>query len=334
MMIRAKKVLNIFILFSLLTGGLLCLGNEITWAGVGTTGYTFLTLPVGARPVSMGEAFVAISDDSNALFWNPAGLVQVQKPEVNMTHLAWLEEISQENFYAVIPLRQAGTVGCGLNYLHTQLLANRDNRDAENSFYFSDLALTLSYAKNLDKRMLGGVSLKFINEAISVDSLSSLAAAVDLGLIARLNNDLSFGCSIQNIGLGLSGLKGNNEQLPLTLRGGLGYWSSTSALVLALDIEKPINDDFYLHTGAEFNQQGILGGILSERIGYIQRINSAGNQWGMLSGLRLGLGFMISNGIQIDYALEPFGEDLGYTHRISLGMELSTDRVRSISKHH
>src|SRR6185369_5748341 len=37
----------------------------------------------GARPIGMGGAFTAISDDSNAPLYNPAGLVQVQWNEVS-----------------------------------------------------------------------------------------------------------------------------------------------------------------------------------------------------------------------------------------------------------
>ncbi|MGA1866945.1 MAG: OmpP1/FadL family transporter [bacterium] len=51
-----------------------------------------LTLPVcpptivgsGARARGMGEAFVAIADDATAASWNPAGLVQLQKPEMSL----------------------------------------------------------------------------------------------------------------------------------------------------------------------------------------------------------------------------------------------------------
>ena len=40
----------------------------------GATGYTFVKLGIGVRPVAMGNAFTAISDDGNAVFWNPSGL--------------------------------------------------------------------------------------------------------------------------------------------------------------------------------------------------------------------------------------------------------------------
>lgn len=38
----------------------------------------------GARALGMGEAFVAIADDATAASWNPAGLVQLQKPEMSL----------------------------------------------------------------------------------------------------------------------------------------------------------------------------------------------------------------------------------------------------------
>ncbi|GAI98447.1 unnamed protein product, partial [marine sediment metagenome] len=40
----------------------------------GATGYTFVKLGIGVRPVAMGNAFTALSDDANAVFWNPSRL--------------------------------------------------------------------------------------------------------------------------------------------------------------------------------------------------------------------------------------------------------------------
>ena len=37
----------------------------------------------GARAVGMGGAFIAVADDATAASWNPAGLVQLEKPEVS-----------------------------------------------------------------------------------------------------------------------------------------------------------------------------------------------------------------------------------------------------------
>ena len=43
-------------------------------AGPGTSAATFLKLGFGARPLALGETFVALADDPSALHYNPAGL--------------------------------------------------------------------------------------------------------------------------------------------------------------------------------------------------------------------------------------------------------------------
>lgn len=40
----------------------------------------------GARPAGMANAFVAIADDASAASWNPAGLVQLERPEFSMVY--------------------------------------------------------------------------------------------------------------------------------------------------------------------------------------------------------------------------------------------------------
>src|SRR2546428_575593 len=49
-------------------------------------GGEFLKVPVGARAVGMGGAFVAVADDATAPWWNPAGLVFLPYREVIPQH--------------------------------------------------------------------------------------------------------------------------------------------------------------------------------------------------------------------------------------------------------
>jgi long-subunit fatty acid transport protein len=44
----------------------------------------------GARALGMGGAFIAVADDATAASWNPAGLAQLDRPEVSLT-LDWTE---------------------------------------------------------------------------------------------------------------------------------------------------------------------------------------------------------------------------------------------------
>ena len=40
----------------------------------------------GSRPLSMGGAFTAVSDDANAITWNPAGLPGLRSTEFTSTY--------------------------------------------------------------------------------------------------------------------------------------------------------------------------------------------------------------------------------------------------------
>jgi len=46
----------------------------------------FLRIPVGARAIGMGGAFVAVADDATAPWWNPAGLIYLPYREVLPQH--------------------------------------------------------------------------------------------------------------------------------------------------------------------------------------------------------------------------------------------------------
>lgn len=52
--------------------------------GKGTPLKNFPIYPVGARPLGMGGAFIALADDVSATYWNPAGLAYLPRPELTL----------------------------------------------------------------------------------------------------------------------------------------------------------------------------------------------------------------------------------------------------------
>ncbi|MCK5503985.1 MAG: hypothetical protein KAJ10_02425, partial [Thermodesulfovibrionia bacterium] len=40
----------------------------------------------GARATGMGGAFIGVADDATAASWNPAGLIQLEKPEISAVY--------------------------------------------------------------------------------------------------------------------------------------------------------------------------------------------------------------------------------------------------------
>ena len=71
----------------------------------------------GARAAGMADAFVAIADDATAASWNPAGLVQLERPELSLvgSYTALAEELDSTMHEEVKSSHLSGSLD--LNYL-------------------------------------------------------------------------------------------------------------------------------------------------------------------------------------------------------------------------
>ncbi len=60
----------------------------------------FLKIPVGARALGMGSAFVSLADDASAVYWNPAGLVFGSTRQVWAEHAEQFGDLVNHDFIA------------------------------------------------------------------------------------------------------------------------------------------------------------------------------------------------------------------------------------------
>ncbi|MCP4634368.1 MAG: hypothetical protein GY855_15685, partial [candidate division Zixibacteria bacterium] len=60
----------------------------------GSVGAQFLKIGVGARYHGMGEASVASVDDIYSLYWNPAGMTNINSSQLAITHINYLLDIN------------------------------------------------------------------------------------------------------------------------------------------------------------------------------------------------------------------------------------------------
>ena len=81
----------------------------------------FLKIGLGARPVAMGETFVGIADDVNAIYWNPAGLNYIVGSEMTAMHALWFEDITF-SFIGYCRPFLSGKIGLGLNIIGVIIL--------------------------------------------------------------------------------------------------------------------------------------------------------------------------------------------------------------------
>lgn len=302
------------------------------YAATGTASANFLTIPVGVRNVAMGETGVA-SFDSNSAYYNPAGLGWLNKPEVTFMHNQHFQNIYYEYFAGATPVMDAGTFGLSVYYLGMSDFQGYD--DAGNStkkLSSNDTAVSLSYGNYVlgDKLegsglCLGG-SVKYISETL--DDASASTIGLDFGSIYTfapadwtLNNSLSVGAAVQNLGGSLT-FDSEKANIPLNIKAGLAYafLNTKSRPLILFDVNMPSDSDIYFSAGSEY----WIRDILALRVGYVTKGSRDTD-----TGIRFGVGIK-GLGMSFDYAYSGFG-DLGNSQRFGLTVNFETPTIFATS---
>jgi long-subunit fatty acid transport protein len=186
-------------------GGLGCLLALLVWLP-GTaraqatinTGTSMNPVGSGARAMGQGNAFIAVADDATAASWNPAGLAQLEKPELSLAveYLSSRGEISSLhhpesedestmdvadlNYLSVAyPFHPGRNLVLSLNYLKLYRF------EREMAFPLRLRDLTPGMDVDLQYELEQSGSLAVLAPAIAVDVTDSLS----LGLTLNLWND-------------------------------------------------------------------------------------------------------------------------------------------------
>lgn len=294
--------------FLLLLAGFIFLLPFPIYGAIGEGGYAgaYLRLGAGARPLGMGGAFVALADDATASYWNPAGLGQLERPQLAaMYSLMSMDRMHNFITYAQ-PLGKLGTVGASLLNFGVRNIDGRDaGGNSTETFSNSENALLLSVGKRLAPALLVGGNIKFLNHRLA--SKEATGFGFDLGAMLKIGDILRIGGAVQDIG---SGIKWDTESrlkeefLTLT-RIGISVIPKTTPLRFFADLERNQKQDTKYHIGAEY---WVLKSI-ALRVGYNRNQITAGG-----SAI-----FPVSKAnIQLDYAFCPDVLQQWATHRMSM----------------
>ena len=274
-------------------------------SSAGGTAFDFLNFDASARAVALGGAYTALSADSSALIYNPAGLARVRAHEATFMHNQYAQGLTQDF------LGFAARQGFGFQ-LNTASLNDIPRTTISqpggtgSSFGISDLALGAGYGFDLGEDWSVGAAGKFIRETI--DNVSATGGAVDAGVLYRASGlpGLTFGSSLLNVGPAIKFMSAS-QQLPTTARLGGAYafsaWDNRQTAVF--DVTKTITDKVRFGIGYET----MLQKSFALRGGFTTR-NDAG------IGVTAGVGWSGKN-FAADYAIVPMG-DVGLTHRLSV----------------
>nr|WP_255554182.1 PorV/PorQ family protein [Mesonia aestuariivivens] len=153
----------------------------------------FLNIGVDAAAFGMGNSVVATSNDVNASYWNPAGLINIEDNEVALMHASYFANIANYDYIGgAMPLDDRSAVGFSVirfgvdNIMNTtQLIEQNGQINYDNITYFSaaDYAFTLSYARNLRfvEGFSYGVNAKVIRRIIG-EFATSWGFGFDVGM--------------------------------------------------------------------------------------------------------------------------------------------------------
>ena len=277
-----------------------------------------LTIGVGARALGMGKAYVAVAEEGDTIFTNPAGLGEIDAFQFTSMSGSIMEDMHYSMFGGVYPLGEKQAVGVGFVSARTGGIELRDSggvllgiSNFENSVLFA------SYGRKLTDKLSFGISLKrFIQDGSHLNDGDGNGVNLDVGILQRDIGWLSAGVVAQNI-LDFSAIhyrNGGRDKLPRVIKVGSRMYvlgqGFQAARFSPIELVLIFDADFYLeaskptltHIGAEY----------SPTHSFTLR---AGIDQDQMSTLGLSIAFA---GIGFHYAYHPFTVMRSETHFFSL----------------
>ncbi|MFZ4590155.1 MAG: hypothetical protein ACOYN6_04095 [Ignavibacteria bacterium] len=242
----------------------------------------FENTDVGARPTALGGAFTSLSDNSLAIFYNPAGLGQVKYREFSAFYSPapfGLTDLSTASLSYSEPL-SFGTIGAAFKTYGFDLYR-------ENNFI-------VSYGNSYKRKIYYGANLNLYNLHIQ-NYNNATAFGLDIGAMAYIAKFLQWGFFGKNI----TGTKigESKEKIAQVYRTGFTFQPEGNIRAIA-EIEKDVKYPLSVRGGMEYSVIDFLD--LRFGVGSQPTIFSAG----------VGINY---NLFSFDYAFTK-SEDLGFTH--------------------
>jgi hypothetical protein len=168
----------------------------------------FMNIGVDAAALGMSNTTIAQTNDANATYWNPAGLIGLKDKQIALMHASYFANIAQYDFAAyAAPIDSQSAWGISMirfgvdNIMNTtQLIDNQGNIDYNRVSLFSaaDYGFTFSYARTTGIPGLHyGANTKVIRRIIG-DFANSWGFGFDAGIQYDRNN-WNFGLMVRDI---------------------------------------------------------------------------------------------------------------------------------------
>jgi hypothetical protein len=314
---RTKRIV-FFLLLPLLVSA------QSDFRKVGSSGYVFLTIPVGARTASLGEAAITLTDlGTEALFTNPSALgFQSFSQSVAFSYAPWIAETKHQAASYVYLAGDLGFFGLGIVQLDMGEIARYTDPRSEGgtsaplyqyagTFSADGIALGLTYGRRMTERFSFAVTAKFVQERIDVYRSNNFV--FDGGMLYLTGfGSLRVAGVVRNFGLE-SKYEKALFKMPTDFRFGLaaeafGDAESDHRLTLMTEFVHPTDNIERLNVGTEY----CVLRMISLRAGY--KFYTDEESWTAGVGVKWQM-------VALDAAYADYGR-LGGITRITIGINL------------
>jgi hypothetical protein len=302
-MMRSFRILA---LLALIPGVLVAALSQAAFAaGPGTSGAAFMRVRPMARPVAMGNAYTGLAQGVEALAYNPAGIVTVEKWDVGLSQIIYALDVNYSYAAVARRLNDRSVAAFHLTYMGSDDVSRNGTGQITGRFSNFDLAVGLSAGYQLAPEIDVGGTVRLIRSELA--NYPATAVGLDLGVKYKPMGwpGLSVGAALQNFGTGLEYISSSSPQ-PLSLRLGVAWQPPEAKYTLSGDVSVDREAQPRANVGGEYHviENFVLRGGFD--VGYDASFTRA---------LKLGMGFLSRIG-SFDYAFESLGPT-GNTHRLS-----------------
>ncbi len=264
----------------------------------------FLLYQPSARSAGMGDAFIAIADDANATYYNPAALADDTDRSLSTTFYRPIPRLATDIFTSfgayTQPFAGVGNLGFSLIYASygTQYRTDQQGNDL-GEFTSFGLAFGVSYGISFTETMSLGVTVKMVHENLASQGAGTeqgkgagTTFAGDLGFMWKASDRFVLAWVLRNLGPNITFIDADQaDPLPQNLTVGFAYRifeGKHTSVLFSTDIYKPLTDegftsfisgwadspaaeefkDIDYHTGAEWTYNLSEDSAFALRAGY------------------------------------------------------------------
>jgi len=268
------------------------------------SGYELLKTDISARASGMSGAFVGVTGDLHALFYNPAGLIGIQNQSLSLTFLDHVLDIKTGSVVFAAPRGIDSKIAFGANYINYGSFEGRDeNGIPTSSFDAQDVVFVGGFAKEYSASLFYGLSGEVLYSKIG--EFSSTLIGFGGGVIYTIpKQSLTLGLSINNVGFVTSAFIDTKDDVPTVIKGGFTKRLAHLPLLISFEYRQFLDGEFKIVGGGEFTIAEFLKGRLGyNSFGTDQKI---GDEGGDFAGASFGFGFNWRKYL-IDYSFSSFG---------------------------